>query len=174
MSTLAERPLIVVSSDEIVSRLGGEAPKNAVIAFDADGTLWSGDVGIDTFEMLLTEGAVRDAALPALRQEALSAQLQLCDDPNDQARALYEGFQRGLYAEELAFPMMAWAFAGYSPQEMGAFAATVVDRVGLRDRLHREVVPVIEWTVKYSLPLYVVSASPDIVVRTALASLALP
>ena len=77
MSTSAETPLLVVSGDEIVARLGGEAPKDAIIAFDADGTLWSGDIGIDTFEMLLAEGAIREAALPALREEAESAQLRL-------------------------------------------------------------------------------------------------
>jgi len=174
MSPLAERPLIGVSSDEIVARLGGEAPKNAIIAFDADGTLWSGDIGVDTFETLLTERAVRNDALPALRQEARDSQLELCDDPNDQARILYDAFQKGLYAEERAFAMMAWAFAGYLPEEMQAFAARVVDRVGLRDRLHGEVLPVMAWADKYGLPLYVVSASPTLVVRTAVLALELP
>jgi len=174
MSTAAETPLLVVSSDEIVARLGGEAPKDAIIAFDADGTLWSGDIGIDTFEMLLAERAIREAALPALREEAESAQLRLADDANDQARILYEAFQKETYPEERAFSMMAWAFAGYLPEEVRAFAARVVEQVGLRDRLHGEVLPVLRWAEKYALPLYVVSASPELVVRTAVQTLDLP
>src|SRR3954467_10855524 len=130
MSTAAETPLLVVSSDEIVTRLGGEAPKDAIIAFDADGTLWSGDIGVDTFEMLLAERAIREAALSALRDEAESAQLRLASDANDQARILYEAFQKGTYPEERAFSTMAWAFAGYLPEEVRAFAARVVERVG--------------------------------------------
>src|SRR6476620_7449201 len=101
MSSSAERQLVVVSSDEIVQRLGGRPTKNAEIAFDADGTLWSGDIGVDTFESLLAEKAVRNDALSALREEARASKLELRDDPNEQARVLYDGFLRGAYAEEL-------------------------------------------------------------------------
>ncbi len=174
MSKLAERPLLVVSSDEVIARLGGDVPENAVLAFDADGTLWSGDIGIDTFETLLADAAIRAETLPALREQAQQSSLELRDDANEQARVLYEGYQRGLYAEELAFPMMAWAFAGYSPAELRAFATKVIDRVGLRGRLHGEVLPVIAWAKARAIPLYVVSASPSFVVRTAIDLLALP
>jgi phosphoserine phosphatase len=174
MSTENEKPLIRASSAEIVARLGGDAPKDSVIAFDADGTLWSGDIGIDTFEAMLAERAIRSEALPSLRDEARAAEITLLDDANDQARALYEAFQRGTYAEERAFPMMAWAFAGYTQREATAFASEVVERVGLRNRLHPEVLPVIDWAVKYAMPMYVVSASPDVVVRAAIDALHLP
>jgi HAD superfamily phosphoserine phosphatase-like hydrolase len=174
MCTETERPLIRASIAEILSRLGGDAPKDSVIAFDADGTLWSGDIGIDTFEALLAERAIRGEALPALRDEARVAEVLLEGDANDQARALYDAFQKGTYAEERAFPMMAWAFAGYSLDEARSFASSVVERVGLRMRLHPEVLPVIDWAVKYGVPLYVVSASPDAVVRAAIDALDLP
>jgi phosphoserine phosphatase len=174
MSTENEKTLVRASSAEIVSRLGGDAPKDSVIAFDADGTLWSGDIGVDTFEAMLSKRAIRKEALAALREEASAAGLSPLDEPNDQASALYEAFQRGAYAEERAFPMMAWVFAGYTQAEASAFAASVVAEVGLRKRLHPEVLPVIDWAVKYGMPLYVVSASPDVVVRTAVDALDLP
>src|SRR5262245_26160637 len=44
--------LELVSSDEVVARLSADVPFGAVLAFDADGTLWSGDIGIDTFTAL--------------------------------------------------------------------------------------------------------------------------
>ena len=50
----------------------------------------------------------------------------------------------------------------------------MIERVGLRDRLHGEVLPVLRWAEKYGLPLYVVSASPELVVRTAVETLDLP
>jgi phosphoserine phosphatase len=174
MSTGTERPLVRVSSAEIVSRLGGDAPKNAIIAFDADGTLWSGDIGLDTFEAMIAKRAVRKEALPGLNDEARAADLRLCDDPNDQVRVLHEAFEKGTYAEERAFTMMAWAFAGYLPQEVCDFASSVVESVGLQGRLHPEVLPVIDWAVKYDMPLYVVSASPELVVKTAIDLLHLP
>jgi phosphoserine phosphatase len=174
MSTVTESPMLAVSADEIIGRLAADLTQKSVLAFDADGTLWSGDIGIDTFESLLAERAIRSEAGPALREEAGHAGVALYDDPSDQARALYDAFQREAYAEERAFPMMAWVFAGYCKGEVRAFAAHVVERVGLASRLHAEVLPVIRWATSSGVGLYVVSASPDIVVRTAIELLDLP
>jgi phosphoserine phosphatase len=171
---LGETPLPLASGDEVILRLEQHRSKDAMLAFDADGTLWSGDVGIDTFETLLRERAVRAPAGLALREEARLADLPMQDDANEQAQQLYHGFQRGIYAEERAFPMMAWAFAGYGVEEMRAFANKVIRERKLAARIHPEVLPLLTWASHRGVPLYVVSASPVAVVSAAIELLNLP
>jgi phosphatidylglycerophosphatase C len=61
------------SADAILARLEAElarVPEGALLASDADGTIWDGDVGIDLFEALLAARGVREAAREALAEEA--------------------------------------------------------------------------------------------------------
>ena len=164
----------LVSSEEVISRLSERASPGAAVAFDADGTLWSGDIGVDTFESLLERRAVRAEAGPALRREAESHGLEAASDPNDAARTLYQAYERGSYPESRAFQMMAWAFAGYREAEARAFGLEVIERVGLAARMHPEVTPILRWAATRSIPVFVVSASPTLVVRAAIERLALP
>jgi phosphoserine phosphatase len=165
--------LPVISSEEVVARLASLAAPGAVIAFDADGTLWSGDIGIDTFERMLETRAFRAEAGPALAREAAAHGIEAPPDPTEAARALYRAYERGAYPESDAFQMMAWALAGYTAPEARAFGLDVVEKVGLAARLHPEVLPVLEWAKKSAIPIFVVSASCEIVVRAALERLAL-
>jgi HAD superfamily phosphoserine phosphatase-like hydrolase len=163
-----------ISSEEVVARLAAHAPAGAVVAFDADGTLWSGDIGIDTFERMLERRALRTETMPALLREGAAHAVDLPNDPTDAARAIYRAYERGAYPEREAFEMMAWAFAGYREGEARALAQGVVEEVGLAARVHPEVLPVVEWAKAKGVPIYVVSASCEIVVRAALEALALP
>ena len=69
---MSRDPLALISGAGVIARLEalaasiGRAPGETLLAFDADGTLWSGDVGIDNFEALLDTRAVLPAALPML------------------------------------------------------------------------------------------------------------
>ena len=172
-------PIPRVTSDDVIARLEdllatlGRAPSDAMLAFDADGTLWSGDVGIDNFESLLDRGGVLPAAAPALRAEAEAAGLPLANDPTAQARSLYEAYLRGVYHEDRAFRMMAWVFAGYREVDVQSFAAEVARRSLLRARLHPEVLPVIAWGVRRGMARYVVSASHAGVVASSIEQLGL-
>lgn len=170
----------LVSADEVIARLEslvlsvGRSRADTLLALDADGTLWSGDVGIDNFEALLQKGAILPAARSFLRDEASSAGLALADEPTAQARILYDAFERGVYAEERAFRVMACAFAGYRENEVRAFAAQVAETTGLRARLHPEVIPIVAWAARQGIPRYVVSASHALVVRSSIELLGLP
>jgi phosphoserine phosphatase len=172
-------PIPRVTSDDVIARLDallatlGHAPSEAMLAFDADGTLWSGDVGVDNFESLLDRGGVLPAAGPALRAEAAAAGLPLTDDPTAQARTLYEAYLAGVYHEDRAFRMMAWVFAGYREADVQGFAAEVATRSSLRARLHAEVLTVIAWGVRRGMPRYVVSASHAVVVASSIEQLGL-
>jgi phosphoserine phosphatase len=160
--------LSVISTEDALTRLAVMASPGGVIAFDADGTLWSGDIGVDTFERMLETRAIRADAGPALAREAAAHGVEAPPEPTEAARALYRAYERGAYPESDAFQMMAWAFAGYTTSQARAFGLDVVEKVGLAARLHAEVLPVLEWAKKDGIPLFVVSASCDIVVRAAL------
>ncbi|HEX9295950.1 MAG TPA: HAD family hydrolase [Polyangiaceae bacterium] len=164
----------VLASDEVIALLDEGLSPNAMLAFDADGTLWSGDIGVETFESVLDKRALRRDALEALQAEARLYRVPLHDDPNDQARQLHDAYQHGAYPEERAFPMMAWAFAGFRTNEMRAFGREVVQDGALATRVHPEVLPILRWAAKRALPVYVVSASQAGVVRVAVELLQLP
>lgn len=144
------------------------------LAFDADGTLWSGDIGNDLFEALLAARGIREDSRAALWREADSAGLDLSGDATELGRGLYEAHLAGRYDEERAFAMMAWAFAGYTLEEARAFAMDVFARVGLRERLHRFLEPILEWASAESIPVWVVSASPAFAVELGVGFLGIP
>lgn len=142
-----------------------------VLAFDADGTLWSGDVGLDLFEALLRARAVRDEAAAALRELAARFGVATSSDPNEQARSLYAAFEAGTLPEEVAYAMMAWAFAGFTTAELATFVERVLASVRLDERMHRELAPVLAWAAGAQVPVWVVSASPRAVVTAGVARL---
>ena len=172
--------LPLVTSDDTIARLDalaraeGRPHGEQILAFDADGTLWSGDVGIDNFEALLAQGAVRPAALAALREAAAASSVPLVSDATAQARILYEAYERDAVPEETAFRVMACAFASFREPEVRKFALDVAEASGLRARLHPEVVPIVRWAERQGIPRYVVSASHGIVVKSCIDLLRLP
>jgi phosphatidylglycerophosphatase C len=140
---------------------------DALLAFDADGTLWEGDVGFDTFDALVGARAVRADALEALRDEARRHGLAPGPDPNDLARALYEAYLAGAYPEDRVCSMMAWAFAGFRKGECEAFARDVVASARLDRRLQAEIEPVLAWARDERVAVWIVSASPRASVEAA-------
>jgi phosphatidylglycerophosphatase C len=161
------------SVEEVVARITRAAatlPSPTVIATDADGTIWSGDVGVDAFESLLERKAVRPQALAALQAEARDAGLACADDPNEVARILYEACERGTWPELRAYEMMSWVFAGWTTNELRDFMREVIVERGLLARLHQEFRDVLASVRGDSLPVYVVSASPVIIVEESVAA----
>jgi phosphatidylglycerophosphatase C len=165
--------IAIASLEELLGEVN-RAPNETLLAFDADGTLWSGDVGIDNFEALLERGAILPNVASALRDEASSSNLPLAQSATAQARILYEAYQRGVYSEERAFRMMAWAFAGYRADEVRTFAAEVARTTGLRDRMHAEILPIVAWAERRGVLRYVVSASHAEVVASSIEQMGLP
>lgn len=164
-------PIPVVSAAELRLRLEGirEAVRGPVaLAFDADGTLWSGDVGFDLFKAALAERALRPAARSALAAEAHAAGLSASanEDANEIALRLFAAWAAGDLSDERAFRMMAWAFAGFGEDEMLAFAAETQRASGLAERVHGASREVIRWAHGAGIEVWVVSASPRAAVVT--------
>jgi phosphoserine phosphatase len=156
-----------IAPSEVVKRLEAariESP-NGLVAFDADGTLWDGDVGVDLFESALKKRALRDPAREALANAATSHGLASDGDANDLAARIYAAFTEERFPDEAIFEIMAWGFAGYSTGEMREFAIGVLRTNGLAARIIAELEPIIQWTRSSGVEVVIVSASPRAIVE---------
>lgn len=175
-------PLPRISTSELIDRLEAAraaAPKGApcVLAFDADGTIWRGDVGVDVFEALLSEDAIRPQAARAL--EALAREVGIPDaqPPVAIARALYASWEKDLSPkcpEDKTFAMMAWIYAGFTEAEMHAFSRRVLERAGIAERIRPEVRELVAWARRTGVEVLVASASPRAPVIEGVAHLDIP
>jgi phosphoserine phosphatase len=137
------------------------------LAFDADGTLWSGDVGEDVFLQATQGRLLRPEAAPALTQMAAEFGVEQRSETNEQATTLYEAYRRGTLPETAACEMMAWAFAGWEEAELFELAETLLSRAELSARRFLPVHRAVDWARDQGLAAVVISASPDFVVRAA-------
>lgn len=157
-----------VSAAELIDRLArarDKAPAGApcVVAFDADGTIWRGDVGVDLFEAFLAEETIRPSAARALEALARDVGIAQGEAPAAIARALYTSWEKGLTPacpEDKTFAMMVWLYAGLTEDEMHAYARKVLERVGIVDRIRPEVREVVAWARANDVEVLVASASP--------------
>lgn len=171
-------PEACISSEALVERLAQARAEmtepNPILACDADGTLWSGDVGNDVFLKLIETHAVRTAAYPALVREAEAFGITRSGIASEVAKALYDACEAGHYPEERCFAMMTWAFAGASRSEVIAFSQTVAKETNLEGRLHRFLDPVFDWARRENIPIWIVSASPNWMVEIGAAMFGIP
>ena len=167
-----------ISSEDVVARLAAaRAATNGhdvMLAFDADGTLWSGDVGNDLFHALIEAQAVRKAAYPALVREAEEFAIAPSGNAVEIAKKLFDACEAGQYPEDRCFAMMAWVFAGFPLHDAIAFSRDVVKKINLESRLHRFLDPIFEYTRNANIPVWVVSASPKWMVEISVAMFGIP
>lgn len=176
--SIALPPECCISSEMLVQRLA-EARRliddeNVTLAFDADGTLWSGDVGDDLFRALIHARAVREIAYDALVREAETFGIAYSGNATDVAQTLFATLAFSKYPEERAFAMMAWVFAGASLNDAIAFSRDVVKATNLEGRLHRFLDPVFDWARKENVAVWVVSASAKWMVELGAAMFGIP
>lgn len=163
--TLAPERLV----EELRAMLGEGDPRAAVLAFDGDGTLWSGDVGEDLFHAALRESFLLEQAEPALLVEAARYDVPLegARGANAVAAALFAAYLGGRYPERETCAMMTWCYAGHELCAVESLARDVLEAVQLRARLHRELDPILEFSDKAGLRRVLVSASPRMIVEPA-------
>jgi phosphoserine phosphatase len=162
--------LPIVDGNAIVERLSTWlGSREALLAFDADGTLWSGDVSDDVFLSACQEGWLLDAARPALSERARSLGLDTSGSASRLGLALFEAQKQGLLEEVQLYAVMAWCYAGHTLGELTAYAEKVLFRKNLSQRIRSELSTVINWARLQSIDCYVVSASPTPIVTLAAA-----
>lgn len=171
-------------AEELLERLerARGAGAGLAMAFDADGTLWDGDVGFDLFEAFLAARGARPEAEEALRREAEAFGVAIEEagaEPgvggaHAAVRALYDAFCAERYPEHRAFAMMAWAFAGWAEDEVAAFAERVLEERGIEARIRPALRRVLDWASARAIDVVVVSASPRAIVERGVRRLGVP
>ena len=152
--------------EAVIARI--EAARSGVahdgaIAFDGDGTLWSGDVGEDFFFAVVDRGDFRAPAVDALRRTARDAGVDDAGDGRALARALYDAYTAGAFPEERICQVITWSCAGWTRAEVDELARGVC--ADLAARLHPELAPIIAWARSHGVETLLVSASPREVVE---------
>ena len=154
---------------ELSAMLGNADPSGVVMAFDGDGTLWSGDVGEDLFRAAMQHEFLVDDALPALTHEAERFGIPLggAKTANAIARVLLAAYLAGQYPERETCAMMTWCYAGRALAEVEALAASALRQEDLASRLTGELSPVLDWSRQKGVRNVLISASPRVVVEAA-------
>jgi phosphatidylglycerophosphatase C len=142
-----------------IERLAQSAP-GGIVATDADGTLWSGDLGEDLFHAFLDHGRVEPPALEAFRRDAGEHELSDAGTGPEIARRIYEAYLVGRFPEERMCELMAWCFAGWTRAAVREFARGVVAGASLSQRFHPELLRILDRVRGAGITTVLVSASP--------------
>ncbi|HYQ41209.1 MAG TPA: HAD family hydrolase [Polyangiaceae bacterium] len=162
-------PVISVSPAELVRELEGRLrpDREDALSFDADGTLWSGDVGEDVFRFAITHGRLREAARAEVDRQARIRGFTCFTDVNATAQLLFEAYLEGRYREREICELMTWCYAGHSLSEMAELVREALVATKHDQRLNEELRPVLEFARERGLRTIVVSASPRVTVEIA-------
>jgi phosphoserine phosphatase len=167
-----QREPLVVDGAQLIERLCALAPAHAspLLAFDGDGTLWSGDVGEDVFQEAVSKGLLREPALCALTDEARAHGIEAHGSPSEIAARLFAAYRAHRYPEREACAMLTWCYAGMTREELVELARNTFASRMLEQRLQRELSPILSYARSAGLRTVVVSASPQPIVETAAAA----
>jgi len=152
---------VIAAIDQAWAREPGGA-----IAFDGDGTLWSGDIGEDFFDAMLKRGP-HDVARDALLREAVLGGVAATGSTREIAHAIHAAYLASMFPEERICEIVAWIAAGWTVAELDRFCAEAVVAWDLRARLHGEAMRVLEHARGAGIEVFLVSASPRGIVEAA-------
>jgi phosphatidylglycerophosphatase C len=153
----------------VIERLSrARAQGSSGLAFDADGTIWSGDVGEDVFESACEHELIRSEARDALEHVARAHGLSADGTPSALARRLYEAYRRHALDELLTCEIMTFCYAGFTLDELAELARRVLSEKSLSSRVRGLLGPVFEFAAREGLRVVVVSASPEVIVAEGL------
>lgn len=155
--------------EEVCARIDAAEKRRpgGAVAFDGDGTLWSGDIAEDLFDALLTGNELTPIAREALAREAAAERLDAAGSAVELARRIHAAYYAGSFPEERVCEIMTWLCAGWTKSRIDAFAAATLERVRLVDRFQEETVRVLRHCERAGIQTFIVSASPRTVVEAA-------
>jgi phosphoserine phosphatase len=165
-----------VSTDELLTRLTaarasvGAAP---VLAFDADGTLWTGDVTRDLVSFIMAERPLLPDGLGRLRELAAEHGVPLASDIYDQLALLVIAYSAGKLESRIAVESVVTAFAGLEVTRFEELVAEAIGKAQLGLRFREHMRDVFAWARAEGLPVLVVTASPRLAVARALETVGL-
>jgi phosphoserine phosphatase len=159
----------MVSTAELIAELDPHlsAAGPCALAFDADGTLWSGDVGDDVFRFAVAHGRLREEARNEIEREAVERGFEVFTDVNRTAEHLFDMYVAGRYPEREMCELMTWCYAGHSLEEMRDLALEALKAASHAERLHEELRPILDFVRGRGARTVVISASPRVTVEQA-------
>jgi phosphatidylglycerophosphatase C len=159
----------MLSAEQLISALEPRfsETERCALAFDADGTLWSGDVGDDVFRFAVAHGRLREDARAEIERQALTRGFETFADVNTTAEHLFEMYIAGRYPERDMCELMTWCYAGHSLSEMRELALEALETAKHSQRLHGELRPILEFARSRGVRTVVISASPRATVEQA-------
>ncbi len=159
----------MLSAEQLISELESRfsGAERCALAFDADGTLWSGDVGDDVFRFAVAHDRLREAARAEIERQALTRGFEIFANVNTTAEHLFEMYIAGRYPELDMCELMTWCYAGHSLTEMRELALEALETAKHSQRLHRELRPILEFARSRGVRTVVISASPRATVEQA-------
>jgi phosphatidylglycerophosphatase C len=155
----------------LLERLDAEFFPGAALAFDGDGTLWSGDVGEDVFEYAIKHHLFRAEGAEALCELATRIGIEPLATASATAVRLLTAYRQHRMPELAACEMMTFAFAGYEPLELRMLVDHILHQADLNARRFEPLHHVLDWGRSRNLRVIVVSASPNFVIEQAVAAL---
>jgi len=159
-----------VSASWLVAQLDAQLDdRETVLAFDADGTLWSGDVSDDVFLAACREDWLLEGVRPSLTLQASAIGIDTTGSASAIALRLFEAGQQGVLDECTLFAIMTWCYAGRTIRELTEYAAKVLLLKSLPQRLRAEMSEILQWARHRNVRCVVVSASPHPIVAWAAA-----
>jgi HAD superfamily phosphoserine phosphatase-like hydrolase len=153
----------------VIARIDEEAARapGGAVAFDGDGTLWSGDIGEDFFAALVEGRRLLPAVREALAREADAERIDANGEAHEIAHRIHLAYLAHSFPEERVCEIMTWAVAGWRADDVDQFADEVIRAVDLKARLHGEALRVVEHARARGLDVHLVSASPRPIVHAA-------
>lgn len=164
-----QHELVTRSPRDVVRALAAFGPTSTsqLLAFDGDGTLWTGDVGEDVFHRAVKDGLLRADARDALVREAAAYSIDTKGTASEIAARLFEAYLAGSYPEREVCGMMSYCYAGFELEELETFIDSTLESRGIRTRLNQELASIFEFARDTGLRIVVVSASPQPIVERA-------
>jgi len=143
------------------------------LVFDADGTLWTHDVGCMVFDAAREGHAFKSSAHDRLRREAALRDVPLSEGASVTAivRAMELALGGGVCGEQALAEFQVWAYVDFTEKEFRSLCRDVLDQPQHAAGLHHEVLELAAFARERGAETYVVSASPRIVVEEALSGL---
>ena len=152
------------------------AHPGGALVFDADGTLWSHDVGHAVFEAACLENALHADATHALIADAarFGIEVPVGSSLEQIADILLLAYRDGRYPEKDAAEMQVWIYVGQTEAQVREFARRTLVRSAHAKGVHEEVLALAAWARSRGAMTAVVSASPRWVVEEAVRDLGFP
>jgi phosphoserine phosphatase len=151
----------VLSASTLIQQLSETArDETCILAFDGDGTLWSGDVSDDVFLAAATQEWFREDARAALEQVLRTCGHSTFGSLGTLARRLRDAHDDGRVPERLLFEAMTYCYAGHSAAAVTEYAARILEQHRIAERIRFAFSPLLDWARNRGHHCYLVTASP--------------